>query len=334
MDDEFITLDSVSVHFRSRSNLGLRRSAVHALDKLSLTISMGEVLGIVGESGCGKSTLGRVILGLQMPTDGSVYVDGKRVPHARPGVNAKRYGFQIVFQDSASSLNPRMRVNTIIAEPLADQKLIQSRLNERIKDVLRDVGLDPSFVERYPEELSGGQQQRVAIARALAPHPRLIVLDEAASALDTSTQAQVLNLLKDLKDKQDVTYVFISHDIATVKFMSTRVAVMYLGEIVEILDPALIDKSALHPYTICLRSAVPFPDPIVERSRTRIVPQGPVPSLISPPPACRFHTRCPIAQPKCSIDKPALARVDGARYVACHYVGQFEALFDRSGGTG
>lgn len=331
MRNGIVTLDNVSVHFHSRSGFWGRKEVVHALDRVNLTIREGEVLGVVGESGCGKSTLGRALLGLQRPTYGAVYVDGKKVPDARPGVNAKQFGFQMVFQDPAGSLNPRMRIGAIVAEPLAAQDLSASQRQQRVNEALKDVGLGPSFAERYPEELSGGQQQRVAIARALAPSPRLIVLDEAVSSLDMSTQAKVLNLLRDLKEKYDVTYVFISHDIAVVKFMSTRIAVMYLGQIVEVMDAQIVDEAVLHPYTICLRSAVPFSDPTLERTRTRIVPQGPIPSSISPPPGCRFHTRCPIAQDNCVYEEPALARFDDRRYVACHYAGEFERLFDGQG---
>ncbi|HBY97502.1 MAG TPA: hypothetical protein DEP84_26770 [Chloroflexi bacterium] len=330
MDEALITLDNVSVHFPVRTGFLSKPQIVHALDQVNLTVREGEVLGVVGESGCGKSTLGRVILGLQQPTHGTVFVNGDIIrTNIRPGALAKRFGFQMVFQDPASSFNPRMRVRSIIAEPLSGLQLSSAQIAGRVNELLEDVGLDSGFADKYPEELSGGQQQRVAIARALAPEPRLIVLDEAVSALDMSTQAKVLNLLKDLKDKYGVTYIFISHDIASVKFMSTRIVVMYLGHVVEIAGPQGIHEEALHPYTICLHSAVPFPDSVIERTRTRIIPEGSVPSPISPPHGCRFHTRCPIAQDKCSREEPLLMEYNERGFAACHYAGQFERLFEQ-----
>ena len=318
-------LESVSVHFRLR-----RRSQgggiVRAVDDVTLTINEGEVLGIVGESGCGKTTLGRVIVGLQQPTAGDVIVRGeKRSLRQRPGANARRDGFQMVYQDAAGSLNPWKRIGWSIAEPLRNEGMGKPEMRERVLELLDQVGLSDSLIDQYPGELSGGQQQRAAIARALAGRPRLIVLDEAVSSLDMSTQAQVLNLLKDLAEHHSVNYVFISHDIAAVDFMSDRVAVMYLGRIVELEDAHDKNRPLVHPYSITLRSAVPVPDPVVERRRNRIVLTGPVASATDLPSGCRFHTRCPIAQPICSDSEPELVRASVTSRVACHFAGEFDA---------
>lgn len=322
-----LRLEGVSVRFRLRSR-GQGSGIVRAVDNVDLTIKEGEVLGIVGESGCGKTTLGRVIVGLQRPTAGDVIVRGeKRSLRQRPGANARRDGFQMVYQDAAGSLNPWKRIGWSIAEPLRNEGMKKPEMRKRVMELLEQVGLPDSLIDQYPGALSGGQQQRAAIARALAGRPRLIVLDEAVSSLDMSTQAQVLNLLKDLAEQQSVNYVFISHDIAAVDFMSDRVAVMYLGKIVELEDAYSRNRPLVHPYSITLRSAVPVPDPVVERRRNRIVLTGPVASATDLPPGCRFHTRCPIAQPLCADSEPELVRASATSRVACHYAGEFEERY-------
>ena len=326
-----LSLESVSVHFQLRKR-GPGGGIVRAVDDVNLTINEGEVLGIVGESGCGKTTLGRVIVGLQSPTSGDVIVRGeKRSLRQRPGANARADGFQMVYQDAAGSLNPWKRIGWSIAEPLLNEGMGKRQMRERVLELLDQVGLPDSLIGDYPGELSGGQQQRAAIARALAGQPRLIVLDEAVSSLDMSTQAQVLNLLKDLAEQHSVNYVFISHDIAAVDFMSDRVAVMYLGKIVELEDAHDRKSPLVHPYSITLRSAVPLPDPAVERRRNRIVLTGPVASATDLPSGCRFHTRCPIAEPLCADAEPELVKASPTSQVACHFAGEFDTRYAATG---
>jgi oligopeptide transport system ATP-binding protein len=293
---------------------------VHAVDGVSFDIAAGETLGVVGESGCGKSTTGRCILRLIEPTSGEVWFEGKSVTRAsKDGLRALTRDMQIIFQDPFASLNPRMTVGAIIGEALTIHGLAKSRreYEERIVDLLETVGLSADHLRRYPHEFSGGQRQRIGIARALAVRPKLVVCDEAVSALDVSIQAQVINLLEDLQQKFHLTYIFIAHDLSVVEHISDRVAVMYLGRIVEIASSRELYTSPRHPYTEALLSAVPIPDPGVKRRR--IVLQGDVPNPIHPPSGCHFHPRCPRAEARCKIEDPVLREVAAGRMAACHF---------------
>ncbi|MFM8665434.1 MAG: ABC transporter ATP-binding protein [Betaproteobacteria bacterium] len=307
--------------FPVRSGL-LRRTTgqVHAVDGVSFELLEGQTLGVVGESGCGKSTMGRCILRLIEPTSGQVVFDGQDVTAAnRRSLRALARQMQIIFQDPFASLNPRMTVGAIIGEGLLIHGLARNRTEvaDRVAELLTMVGLSKDQMRRYPHEFSGGQRQRIGIARALAVQPRLIVCDEAVSALDVSIQAQVINLLQDLQEQLGLTYVFIAHDLSVVEHASNRVAVMYLGRIVEMADARDLYAQPRHPYTESLLSAVPVPDPTVQRRR--IVLQGDVPSPISPPSGCHFHTRCPIAQKGlCYRERPQLKDVGAGHTVACH----------------
>jgi oligopeptide transport system ATP-binding protein len=293
---------------------------VHAVDRVSFDIAGGEVLGIVGESGCGKTTLGRLLLRLIEPTKGQVVFDGRDLIML-PGdqMRALRRQMQIVFQNPLSSLSPRFKVMDIVAEPLRTHRVVESgKVRERVIALLQQVGLGIQHLDRFPHELSGGQCQRVAIARALALNPKLIVLDEPTSALDVSVQAQIINLLEELRRAYGLTYVFISHDLSVVQHISDRIGVMYLGQFVEIGPSAAVFEAPLHPYTQALLAAVPVPE--VGRERRRVTLQGTVPSPANPPPGCRFHTRCPIAQDICKVQEPPLREVQPGRSAACHLV--------------
>jgi peptide/nickel transport system ATP-binding protein len=324
MSDALVELDDVKVWFPIKSGLVLDRHVgdVKAVDGVSLTIRRGETLGLVGESGCGKSTLGRAILRLYEPTAGSIVFDGQDISHMDDDkLRPLRRRMQMVFQDPFASLNPRHSVGRIVGEPLRAHGLAaRGDLSRRVRELLEIVGLPADAMGRYPHEFSGGQRQRIGVARALAVNPEFIVADEPVSALDVSIQAQILNLLESLQDDFKLTYLFIAHDLAVVRHISDRIVVMYLGKVVEVSPSDDLYTNPLHPYTISLLSAVPIPDPVVERQRRPILLSGDLPSPANPPSGCRFHTRCPYMQPtRCRDEPPPLRSLAGEHTVACHW---------------
>lgn len=324
MTEPLLSVKGLVKNFELKRGLFRRTfDTVHAVDNVSFDMRAGETLGLVGESGSGKSTTGRCILRLIEPTSGEVQFEGKSVTELGiRELTALRRDMQIIFQDPYASLNPRMTAGAIVGEALIIHKLVKTRseLQDRVRDLLETVGLGAAHMKRFPHEFSGGQRQRIAIARALAVSPKLIVCDEAVSALDVSIQAQVINLLGELQDRFGFSYLFIAHDLSVVEHISNRVAVMYLGRIVELASARDLYARPLHPYTEALLSAVPVPDPKARRSRTRL--QGEVPNPIRPPSGCHFHTRCPIKQlPLCSTEKPELKKSASGHWVACHLRG-------------
>ena len=318
MSEPLLRVANLVKHFPARGlSWGRAKSAVHAVDGVSFDLDAGETLALVGESGCGKSTTGRLVLRLIEATSGSVRFDGREVfSLSGDELRAARSRMQIIFQDPYASLNPRMTVGDIVGEPLMLHDLAEGHRKERVAEILGLVGLARQHALRYPHEFSGGQRQRIGIARAVAVEPRLIVCDEPVSALDVSIQAQVVNLLRDLQERLGLAYLFIAHDLAVVKHIATRVAVMYLGQIVEIGDKRELFEHPRHPYTQALLSAIPIPEPRIKRNR--ILLQGDVPSPIDPPPGCRFRSRCAYARELCAVEDPPLVN-EGGHSVACHF---------------
>lgn len=337
--DALIAIRELKVYFNLGGGalwskaLGGAKSArvVKAVDGVTLDIRAGETLGLVGESGCGKSTLGRAILRLTEPTSGEVLFRGKDLARlSEKELRRERKSLQMIFQDPYASLNPRMTVGQIISEPIETYRLASGVEKENcVKELMETVGLSPRFIKRYPHEFSGGQRQRIGIARALAANPDFIVADEPISALDVSIQAQIMNLLERLQRERNLTYLFISHDLRAVRHVSDRVAVMYLGRIVEIADAKTVYDEPLMPYTKALISAVPVPDPEIEATRQRIVLQGDVPSPINPPAGCPFHTRCPYAIQACKENTPRLVEVKPAHFAACIRISSEEPHIER-----
>jgi oligopeptide/dipeptide ABC transporter ATP-binding protein len=326
MSHALLEVRDLRKHFAETGFLARRGVVVPAVDGVSFAIAPGETLGLVGESGCGKSTLARALLFLDPPTSGEVLFDGSRLTAA--DARRLRGRAQIVFQDPYASLPPRMRVGKILADPLQIHGAGRAAIRERVPQLLRDVGLKPEVARKLPHQLSGGQRQRVGIARALSVDPSLVIADEAVSSLDASVQAQILNLLRDLQERHELTYLFISHDLGVVKYMSHRIAVMYLGEIVELAPADQLYDRPLHPYTRALTSAVPS----LGRRGARIRLRGEPPNPSDPPPGCKFHPRCPLADDRCRVERPPLRRIEAGRWSACHYAEQVPARMGEAAG--
>ncbi|HEY4669431.1 MAG TPA: dipeptide ABC transporter ATP-binding protein [Tepidiformaceae bacterium] len=327
LGETLVDVKDLQIYFPVSAGIIFQRKVadVKAVDGVTFSVKRGETLGLVGESGCGKSTTGKAVLQLTRPTDGSVHFEGTDLTKIK-GRELRRFRrkMQMIFQDPYASLNPRMSVGSIIGEPITIHKLASGKeKKEKVQNLLQTVGLNPYFANRFPHEFSGGQRQRIGIARALAVEPDFIVCDEPVSALDVSIQAQIINLLQDLQDQFNLTYLFIAHDLSVVRHISDRVAVMYLGHIMELTDRDSIFENPLHPYTKALLSAVPIPDPAIERQRERIILLGDVPSPLRPPSGCVFHTRCPIAIDECRARRPEWRNVgtaDKEHWVWCHRV--------------
>ena len=321
-DQPLLAVEGLTKHFPIMQGVFRRQvGTVKAVDGLGFEIRERETLGLVGESGCGKSTVGRVILRLHPATSGRIVFQGTDITSLEgETLRRLRPRMQMIFQDPQDSLNPRMTVGSIIGEPLLEHGTAKSRaLQERVEELLDAVGLDPGFTNRYPHEFSGGQRQRIGVARALALNPEFIVCDEPIAALDVSIQAQVVNLLEDLQERLGLTYLFISHDLSMIRHIADRVAVMYLGKIVELASSEALYREPLHPYTRALLSAVPIHDPELEERRERVILSGDVPSPAKPPPGCRFSTRCPMAAPECSRREPEWRELRPGHRVACHF---------------
>ncbi len=322
---------NLKMHFPVTSGMFFQRTVAYikAVDDVSFFVRKGETLGLVGESGCGKTTTGRCILQLYRPTAGQIIFDGQELT-TLPSKEMRRMRreMQVIFQDPYSSLNPRMTAGNIIGEPLIDHKLVDNKAEyrEKVADLLQNVGLNPYMADRFPHEFSGGQRQRIGVARALSVEPKFIVADEPVSALDVSIQAQIINLLEDLQERFNLTYLFIAHDLSVVRHISDRVGVMYLGHIVEMADRNTIYIDPAHPYTKALLSAVPIPDPVADAKRERVVLTGEVPSPLNPPTGCVFHPRCPIATAECSQVTPELREVEGSHWAACIHAPGYGAI--------
>ncbi len=322
--DAILRVEKLVKHFPAGGGSFFRRQAgvIHAVDGVSFDLRRGETLGLVGESGCGKSTTGRTILQLYRPTAGAVYLEGRNlVTMSRKELRQSRREMQMIFQDPYASLNPRLTVGEIVGDPLLayNDRGNRKEIEGEVRALLELVRLDASYANRYPHEFSGGQRQRIGIARALALRPKVVVCDEPISALDVSIQAQVVNLLVELQKQLSLTYLFIAHDLSMVRHLCDRVAVMYLGIIVELAESRELYHAPLHPYTQALLSSVPIPDPLVEESRQRIILTGEIPSPVNPPSGCRFRTRCPIAAPKCAASAPEWRELKPGHFVACHF---------------
>jgi oligopeptide transport system ATP-binding protein len=324
--DTLLRVENLVMHFPIRRGVFQRQvGAVRAVDGVSFDVRRGETLGLVGESGCGKSTTGRTILQLYKPTGGEVEFDGVNLVTLKgEQMRQMRRKIQMIFQDPYASLNPRMTVGQLVGEPLAVHNVATgSEINERVQHLLELVKLNPAFATRYPHEFSGGQRQRIGVARALALQPSFVICDEPISALDVSIQAQVVNLLEELQEQFHLTYLFIAHDLSMVKHISDRIAVMYLGVIVELATRDELHARPLHPYTQALLSAVPIPDPIADARRERMILKGDVPSPANPPSGCRFRTRCPIAEGVCAESRPEFREIKPGHFVACFFAERF-----------